>query len=55
MQLNTNGKIAENTVYTCELLSMYIDTHGTKGEKGDDLWMSDQTNIFSTQKLCKAR
>ncbi len=28
------GKIAENTVYACVLLSAHAGTHGTKGKKG---------------------
>ncbi len=38
------GKIAENTVYACALLSAHTDTHGTKGEKGTISRMSDQAN-----------
>ncbi len=42
---HTKGKIAENTVYACVLLSMDADTHGTKGEKGTISWMSDRANV----------
>ncbi len=38
------GKIAENTVYACALLSAHVDTHGTKGKKGTISRMSDQAN-----------
>ncbi len=31
---HAKGKIAENTVYACALLSAHTDTHGTKGKKG---------------------
>ena len=38
------GKIAENTVYVCALLSAHTDTQGTKGKKGTISRMSDQAN-----------
>ena len=38
------GKIAENTVYACALLSTHTNTHGTKGKKGTISRMSDQAN-----------
>ncbi len=38
------GKIAENTVYACALLSAHNDTHGTKGKKWTISRMSDQAN-----------
>ena len=41
---HAKGKIAENTVYVCSLLSAHADTHGTKGEKGTISRMSDQAN-----------
>ena len=41
---HTKGKITENTVYACALLSAHADTHGTKGKKGTISRMSDQAN-----------
>ncbi len=41
---HAKGKIAENTVYACALLSAHGDTHGTKGKKGMISRMSDQAN-----------
>ena len=43
---HAKGKIAENTVYACALLSAQADTHGTKGKKGTISQMSDQANGF---------
>ncbi len=43
--ITQRGKIAENTVYACALLSAHTDTHGTKGKKGMISRMSDQANI----------
>ena len=31
------GKITENTVYICALLSAHADMHNTKGRKGNDV------------------
>ncbi len=42
---HAKGKIAENTVYACALLSAHGDTHGTKGKKGMISRMFDQANI----------
>ncbi len=42
---HAKGKIAENTVYACALLSVHADTHGTKGKKGTISRMSDQANV----------
>ncbi len=42
--ITQRGKIAENTVYACALLSAHTDTHGTKGKKGTISRMSDQAN-----------
>ena len=41
---HVKGKITENTVYACALLSAHADTHGTKGKKGTISRMSDQAN-----------
>ncbi len=41
---HAKGKIVENTVCACALLSALTDTHGTKGEKGTISRMSDQAN-----------
>ena len=43
---HTKGKIAENTMYACALLSAHADTQGTKGKKGAISRMSDQANAF---------
>ncbi len=42
--ITQKGKMAENTVYACALLSAQADTHGTKGKKGTISRMSDQAN-----------
>ena len=41
---HAKGKIAENIVYACALLSVHTDTHGMKGKKGTISRMSDQAN-----------
>ena len=42
--LPAKGKIAENTVYACVLLSAHTNTHDTKGKKGTISRLSDQAN-----------
>ena len=44
---HAKGKIAENTVYACALLSAQADTHVTKGKKGTISRMSDQANCIT--------
>ena len=44
ISLHAKGKIAENRVYACALLSAHTDTHSTKGGKGTISRMSDQAN-----------
>ncbi len=44
---HAKGKIADNRVYACALLSAHTDTHGTKGKKGTISRMSDQANVKS--------
>ena len=44
---HAEGKITENTVYACALLSAHGDTHGTKGKKGMISRMYDQANCTS--------
>ncbi len=44
--ITQRGKIAENTMYACALLSAHTDTHGTKGKKGTISRMSDQANTI---------
>ncbi len=39
---HAKGKIAENTVYACALLSPYADTQRCQGKKGMISRMSDQ-------------
>ena len=41
---HAKGKIAENIVYVCALLSAQGDTHGTKRKKGTISRMSNQVN-----------
>ena len=41
---SSKGKIAENTVYACALLSAHADAHDTKGKLGMISRMFDQAN-----------
>ena len=41
---HAKGKIMENRVHACALLSTHTDTHGTKGKKGTISRMSNQAN-----------
>ena len=49
---DAKGKIAENTVYACALLSAHADAQGTKGKKRMIFRMSDQANVGFTCNIC---
>ncbi len=51
---HAKGKIAENTVYVCALLSAHADTHGTKGQKGTISQMSDQANNYVLRSIAES-